>query len=583
MKRIFFSLLAAVVLFLGLHPARADVSVALKLDRSDATLEDSVSAVITVSGTRKSEGPPVLKGVDAFDITPGGTSTRMEIINGQVNSGIDYAYTLQPKRVGTFVIGPAEVIVDGKTLRSNSRTLTVSEPRRDPGRDRGSIFLEAVLSKGEAFVEEQVIYTLKLHTQRSVSDISLELPSEPRLAFRQLGEPSKYDGAYDGQAYHTLEVRYAVVPNAAGPCDIAPARMRLIVHEPRRRSPRNPFDDPLFSLSPGKPKVIASNPASLDVLPLPMEGRPPGFAGLVGDFRMTASLAPGQIRVGESATLTVEISGRGNIKRIPDPGLTAPERTKVYADQPVLNETADRDGFGGSKTLKWAIVPEAPGEYAIPSLTVSYFDPASRAFRTAGTSGLSLSVLPGAGKEVQASSAPVDARSPVGGVKKAIEEIGRDILPIHGSAGDLRSGFTIHPGRSLFWLPLIAPFLVFLSGWCALKARSRTHASAAASKARKAAGKFMRQCREGDLSSRRLALAVRDYLNDRFGLSLGSLTPRDAADVLQSRGAASDTASGLATLIAELENDIYTGRGEEVRGMGEEISMLIRQIEREIR
>lgn len=583
MKKLFGSVVITLLLLSGFSPSGAEVSVTLKLDRTEANLEDQVGAAVTVSGTRNTDGPPILKGVEGFDVSPAGTSTRVEIINGQVRSGIDYTYTLQPRRPGTYTIGPAEVTVEGKTLRSNSRTLTVSEPGRVSGQDRGPVFLEAAISRSEAFVDEQLVYVLKLYTQRSVSDISLELPSEGCLAFRQLGEPSQYDGVYGGQAYHILEARYAAIPSAAGPCDIHPARMRLIVHEPRRRSPRGLLDDPLFSLSSGKPKIFASNPVGLSVLPLPLEGRPPGFSGLVGDFRITASLTPGQIKVGESATLTAEISGRGNLKRIPAPALAEPEGTKVYADQPVLNETADRDGFGGSRTMKWAIVPEAPGQYTIPPLSVAYFDPASRVYRTADTGALSISVLPAGEKQVQALSVPGAEGRPEGVAKKGIEEIGRDILPIHGSAGDLHSGPGMHPGRPMFWLALVAPLLIYVSTSCGLKVRRRTQASAAASKARKASRVFARRCREGALSSRRMILAVRDYLNDRLGLSLGSLTPREAADVLESRGVGKDTAAGLATLLGELENEIYTGRGEESCRRAKEFLMLVRQIEKEIR
>ena len=54
--------------------------------------------------------------------------------------------------------------------------------------------------------------------------------------------------------------------------------------------------------------------------------------------------------------------------------------------------------------------------------------------------------------------------------------------------------------------------------------------------------------------------AVRDYINDRFHLSLGSLTPADVPKLLESKGVDPHTAESLRDVLAELEGRIYTGR-----------------------
>ena len=95
--------------------AADDVTVTLRLDRVEATLSDTVRMEIRVSGSRKSDAPPVLQGLESFLVTKGGTSSRVEIINGKVNSGVDYTYFIQPQKIGQFEIGPIKVSVDGKT------------------------------------------------------------------------------------------------------------------------------------------------------------------------------------------------------------------------------------------------------------------------------------------------------------------------------------------------------------------------------------------------------------------------------------------------------------------------------------
>ncbi|MBW2616917.1 MAG: BatD family protein, partial [Deltaproteobacteria bacterium] len=295
--------LAAIFLFLiSPCPANADISITLRLDRNKATPMDSITMLVKLSGVRKSDSRPVLNGLESFDVTRTGTSSRVEIINGKVNSGIDYTYLLRPKKTGTFKIGPAEVKVKGKTFRSNTETLKIMEPVRSSGANRGPLFLRAALSSKRIYVEEEAIYSLKLYCQKRVGDLSLNLPETEHLTFKQLGKPVEYQGVYNGESYKILEVRYSLTASEEGVHAIRPSRMNMTVFESRRRSPRSLFDDPFFSMSSSRPMTLDSEPLELEVVSLPDKGMPADFSGLVGTFEIESSLEPSRIKAGESAT-----------------------------------------------------------------------------------------------------------------------------------------------------------------------------------------------------------------------------------------------------------------------------------------
>jgi len=582
---------ALVLLFLVLlFPcvALADVSVSIQLDRKEATLVDSVRMVVSVSGTRSSDLQPMVRGLDSFNVTQGGTASRLEITKGKVNAGVDYTYFIQPKKAGQFQIGPAEVTVEGKSFNSNTATITIIKQPQASEVDRGPLFVNARLSSARAYVEEQPIYTVKLYRQMKVSDISLDLPDTQRLVFKQLGKPLEYQSVLDGKTYQVLEVRYALIPSEAGPYTIEPTRMTMTVYQPGRRTSRGLFDDPFFrdpffSFSSGRPMTLESQPQALTVLPLPEAGRPADFSGLVGRFDIESNLAPATIKAGESATLTVLVSGRGNVNRIPD--LKGPElsHAKVYADEPVLKVETDAEGLAGTKTMKWALVPERQGHYEIPPLSVSFFDSTTHHYRVIKTRPLSLSVLPSQPQTLQASSQGADELPSEGSGKKAVEELGRDILPVHASAKDLAAGYRIRPGEGLFWLILLAPpFLCGLTFW-GLKFREKSDQSIAATKAKKAAKNLIQKCRQGRMSSSELALSVRDFLNERFDLALGSLTPEEGAAILTSKGVNLETAERFRSLLQCLEDAVYTGKGHEWCERAEEVSKVIKQIQKEIR
>jgi len=577
-------LITAFFLFL-LAPgaAGADISVTLRLDRSEATLVDSIRMVVNVSGSRNIDSQPVLRGLESFHVTSGGTSSRVEVINGRVNAGVEYSFFIQPKKIGTFRIGPAEVTVEGKTYRSNTASLAVVQQPKASGVDRGPLFLSAALSSKQVYVEEQVMYTLKLYRLARVSDISLDLPENEHLTFKKLGKPLEYRSVYNGGSYEVLEIRYALIPSKEGVIGIDPAKMSMTMFQQRRRSPRSLFDDPFFSFSSGRPRTLASEPLELKVLPLPREGRPVNFSGLVGTFEISSKLEPRQTKAGESATLMVRLRGRGNVNRIPDLKLPELDETKVYADQPVLEMETDDKGVAGAKTMKWALVPEKEGQYQIPALSLSYFDTASHQYQEIRTSPHFLSVLPGEAEQAQVSTDLTNGQGLEGPVKQAIKELGRDILPVHTSIQDLSTGFQVRPGGRISWLILAAPFFVYLMTFWGLRFRRKSEMSGAAIRAKKAARKLILQCRKSELSSSALTLSIRDYLNDRFGLSLGSLTPDEAVAILRSHGVGLGTAEKLQSMLKRLEDIIYTGKGNEPCGMSEDISRLIKQIEKEIR
>jgi hypothetical protein len=362
--------------------------------------------------------------------------------------------------------------------------------------------------------------------------------------------------------------------------------MGMTVYEPRDRRPRGFFDDPFFSnFSAGKPATVTGNALVLQVLKLPESNRPPGFSGLVGNFRISAGLTPSQVRQGESATFTVVVTGEGNINRIPD--LSVPEiaGVKIYADQPLLETEVRGRGLAGSKTMKWALVPEREGTFEIPSLSLSFFDPNKERYDVLQTLPLRLSVL----------AAPDETEGPVSGVdgddqdagpdKEEIKTLGRDILPIHTSLEALGDR---GPWKSLpltLWLVLIVPAIVYIAVFTALRVRSRSDTAVRISKSRRAARAFERTCggRSG-CSAETCYDAFRVYLNDRFGLSLGSVTPKEAGEILTSRGVRADRVAAAEALLQKLEDAVYGGnRVAWEPQAGLQACDLVRAIERDLK
>lgn len=565
----------------------ASMSLDLSLDRTDCALDETVRLVVRAKGVQRPADTPKIRGLEPFRVQQGGTSSRVEIINGQVNSAVEYTYILAPRKTGTFQVGPAEIIVDGKTLVSQVVELKVHDAPSTKAPSSEPLFLTGTLSKDRVYLEEQITYVLKLYRRIQVTDVSLELPELEHATFRQLGQPLEYQASHEGDPYQVLEIRYALFLTKEGEYEIPPVKMHLTAIAPQDRRQKTPFDDrffrsPFFSFGAGRKVTVKTDALKFTVSPLPLAGRPADFSGLVGSFRMETTLEPPSIAAGDSSTLTVVISGRGNVHRIPDLKGPEPVSVKVYADQPTLSTETGNQGISGAKTMKWALVPERGGRFEIRPLTLSYFDPASHRYQLLKSEPLALTVVAGQEAKKPAAedskkSGPLDAAS-----KKAVQDLARDILPIHSSLKGLTPDHGPGPGGILFWAALLGPPCGFVFVFLGQRLSRRSPDALAAVRAKKAARRMVKKCSVA-INADALASALRDYVNDRFGLSLGALTSRELETELSARGVRQETLERVTSLLNALEDVIYSGRGGESCRLAEGIPELIRRIEREMR
>src|SRR5690606_34729625 len=108
--------------------------------------------------------------------------------------------------------------------------------------------------------------------------------------------------------------RKAIVAREPGRVDLEPTVVSFRAIRASAQRPRSLFDDffgdSFFGSKRGYEHLaIPSNPLSLEVLPLPEQGRPAEFTGLIGEFRFEAQAAPTEVSVGDPITLTIRVSG----------------------------------------------------------------------------------------------------------------------------------------------------------------------------------------------------------------------------------------------------------------------------------
>jgi hypothetical protein len=397
--------LVTLVAIVALPRPLAAQDVEASLSRDTIGLDESVEYRVTVAAGGVAEiGEPRLPLPPGLTLFGRSRSSEVSISNGRVERRTTFSLVYRPFRTGAVRIGPASVEVGGTRHVVPSLTLVVTDPRPRPldpaagappggaGADRARpapaeplpgderstlppVFVTNRLDRDEVYVGEQAVLTFAFY--QSPRAMVLDQPNyasaktpgfwtqdfnrEPEIARELVG----------GEPYTVQRFHYALFALTPGEKRIDPATLTLTL--------RNPFS----FLDRGRTRTLSGDTLRLRVKPLPSAGRPPGFAGAVGSWRLSAELEPRRVERGAPATLTVTVSGRGNVATLPPPRVDSPAGVRVF-DPEVTTALEPRGlSFGGRKTFRYLVVPDRAGRLELGEVSLPVFDPRAGGYRVA--------------------------------------------------------------------------------------------------------------------------------------------------------------------------------------------------------
>jgi hypothetical protein len=520
-----------------------DVSFSALVDRTEVGLDDEITLTISVSGQVKSIPQPELPSLEGFTVHSAGRSQNFTYSGGKIASSVTFNYILVPRKAGKFTIGPAEMVLDGKTYKTDPIDVTVSageEPESAPtpsekksaqkkameGKD---LFIETVVDKKKAYVNEQVTLTFRFYQGvRLFNNPEYVPPSLTGFWTEDLPPRKQYYKVVNGRRYFVQELKTALFPTAAGKHTIGKAELKCTVEDLDRFLKRDPFrmfDRDMMSLfRQGKPQVLRSKPIQIEVLPLPEMGKPEDFVGTVGSFKLKVDLDKKEVEVGEPVTLKVKISGAGNVKSVGKPKVPVLKDFRIYDSGSSENISKKNYRVQGVKSYEMVLIPKKTGNYNVPPLEFSFFDPKGKAYKTLRSSPLLITALPGA------------QVSPTEMAQLSKQEIGyavKDIRYIKLSASQLRNQGGYLYKSPLFLFFQLIPLLVLVVAWRYQRHQDKLNSDVGYARMRRAgrlarkrlkhAGKLISADKSKEFYSE-VAKAMIGYVGDKLNLPAYGLT-----------------------------------------------------------
>ncbi|MEK9629796.1 MAG: BatD family protein [Nitrospinota bacterium] len=557
-------ILAFIIWLLLTAPAFGDeIQVMATVDRNQITLEDSLNLSITIKGTQDTP-PPELPPLPDFRVTSSGTSSSTQIINMSRSVSITHNYRLTPMSTGKFKIGPAHIQANNKVYSTQPIDIVVNKSTTPSQSGNRPAFVETSISKKEAFVGEQLIYSFKLYYRVEAKNFDLSMPfGATYFQKEELGKAKSYQTVVNGIQYHVQEVSVALFPIKPGKAEIPPSILEFdIYHRTRNRMNGGVFDqffnDPFFSQTTrAEHKVLRTDPITVNISPLPEKGKPDGFKNTIGEFKISASLGKDDLEVGDTTTLTITVSGKGSLRNVlfPEPDLD--DLFKIYPDQPEFNQSVNGNQITGTKVFKYALVPLKPGPKELPAFTLPYFDPNKKEYRQVSTIPRRINVRPSSSDEalnLVQSNAPGNSVS-----QPEIEILGEDILPIHTQLEDFQnidSNFSIPT-----LLGFLSPPLVFLIATVVIRQQKRLTTDLAffrRQNAYKTATQKLKNLKDStDTDSKKfvseLSEILRAYIGDKLNMEGKAITAAEVEHKLNASDFKTDDVDSTRKLLEKFE------------------------------
>lgn len=437
-------LLTSLLLLLMVYPY-AQVNISMSVSPSQIHKNEFTTLKISIENSNEVQQvtPPSFK--DFIVLSGPNQESGMSSVNGNVKKYTALSFILKPKRPGKFSISAATVKIGGKEYNTNPAVLIVSNtssgnpgsnmpgnmfpgynpmaPARPSEEFKDYIFrkgdniadkvsrnmmLKLQVDKSSCFVGEPIVATYKLYTRLKSDSKLTENPSFNGFSVIDLTNQDIDDYTREkinGREYNVYIIRKAqLYPLQPGNIELETAELEnniQFIKDEYASSYGNDISDIFndFSLATipadgiiNQTVNLTSNRVSIEVKALPENKKPATFTGAVGNFSLDARLQKNNFPANETGKLQVAITGSGNLQMLT--ALSPDWPTGIDAFEPETGESINKAMVPvyGKKVFEYGFSADKPGNYILPAVSFSFFDPATATYKTISTKPFPLTV-----------------------------------------------------------------------------------------------------------------------------------------------------------------------------------------------
>jgi hypothetical protein len=324
-------------------------------------------------------------------------------VNGVRSFSKTYSYFLAPKKTGSIIINQATIEIEGSTYKTSPVTVQITSAVNRPNDPDNvenvaddNLHLIAEISNSNPYLNEAITVVYKLYVSEDIGVSNFREIDNPRYndfwsQNIEIKNNQPQNVQFKGRNYRYLAIRKTVLyPQKSGKLEIEPLSLDITVEVPTNK--RDFFGGRMMTQVH---KTVSAGSKTLQVKPLPENGKPANFTGAVGDFDFKLTTSKTDLNATESLQARLEVTGNGNLKLFQLPKLSLPSSLEVYEPEHIENIRTTLDGMQGGIADNYTIVPQFKGKYPIPNVEFSYFDLKTETYKTISSGQLIINVLEG--------------------------------------------------------------------------------------------------------------------------------------------------------------------------------------------
>ncbi len=559
--------ISILLLFLSTVMASAQVKFETKVSKSKLGVNERLRVDFEMNQNGDNFNPPDFEN---FTVIGGpNTSVSNSWVNGVRSFAKTYSYFLAPKRIGKFNIKQATIEIDGEIYKTQVVTVEVTsavERPNDPDNAINvaddNIHLVAEISKANPYLNEAitVVYKLYVSVNTGVSNWrEIESPKYNDFWSQNIDIKGMKieNGKYNGEDYRYVVLRKTVLyPQKTGKLEIEPLSLDLTVEVPTNR--RDIFGGRLMTQVQ---KTVSAGSKTINVKPLPEEGKPENFTGAVGDFSFKITTSKTDLNATESFQARVEVTGNGNLKLFQLPKITLPSSLEVYEPEHSENVRTDLNGMQGGIADSYTIVPQFKGKYPIPSVSFSYFDLKTETYKTMSSGEIVIDVLEGPTNTTNSDN----NFAAVGNDKQRVTMNADQFIFVKSDPNFTSIKPTYFFKSTWFWTSLLAPLLAIPLAMVFRKKKAERDADVFGNKIRKAdklAKKYLSDAKKalGQKEAFYVALekALHNYLKAKLHIETSDLSKDKIKSLLIEKGVNESNILDFNSILKNCELARYT-------------------------
>ena len=445
--------------------AYADVnSLEATIDRNPVMLDEAIRLTVTADGSADRDAfdsSPLLKD---FVVGRTSVSSQTSIVNFDTKRTTVWTTTLFPRKEGTFTI--PSLTIEGKSTKPIQVKVIPVQEQSNVARD---YFVTTDIDVKEAYLNQQLLYTVKLFLSSNIERGSLQAPEMQNAEITQLGEDKQYTDIVNGRRYQIIERQFAVVPQASGEFTL---RGPIFTGEVMAANTNQRFGffnrtQQINRVGPDITVNIKPIPQGIDYPWLPSEM-----------VRVDEEWPQGDSFVaGEPVTRIVTLTALGVVEeQLPDIPEFYPPNFKLYPDQSNTTTVEKDQSLISQRQTSLAIIPTQPGNFVLPEITIPWFNTLTQQTEYATIPARSITVAPASGANNANTPNSLDTPS----ISSASnEDIQNDIpttakqpnasasnedKPLDSASGEVNTD----ESTQLNWMvtcALLVLFIIALTGW----------------------------------------------------------------------------------------------------------------------